>query len=143
MTDNMLIWDRQRRPALLSLFGSGNAVVAQSSPTLDVMSTTMPAKKPSSGRCCAYCGLPRRLTREHIWPASIIRRLSDRPSYNPKAGRLLWTEMVIADVCEPCNGGLLDRESGNASLVSSGMNVIDVHKDWALALRNAKPLQRR
>lgn len=60
-----------------------------------------------SKKVCSYCGEPRKLTKEHIWPASIIRKVADRASYNPKAGRLLWTEMVINDVCEPCNNGPL------------------------------------
>lgn len=62
---------------------------------------------PASKRVCSYCDEPRKLTKEHIWPASIIRRVADRASYNPKAGKLLWAEMVISDVCEPCNNGPL------------------------------------
>lgn len=64
-------------------------------------------KSADTGRTCAYCREKRRLTKEHIWPKSIIKRVSERPSYNPKAGKLLWTEMVIADVCETCNSGPL------------------------------------
>lgn len=62
-----------------------------------------------SKRVCAYCDEPRKLTKEHIWPASIIRRVANRASYNPKAGKLLWTEMVISDVCESCNNGPLSK----------------------------------
>lgn len=59
------------------------------------------------GRTCAYCGMQRRLTKEHIWPKSIIRRVGKRASYNPKAGKFFWTDMVITDVCEQCNNGPL------------------------------------
>lgn len=68
---------------------------------------TLIKQSSDSKRVCAYCGDPSKLTKEHIWPASIIRRVSDRASYNPMAGKLLWTEMVISDVCGPCNNGPL------------------------------------
>lgn len=60
-------------------------------------------------RKCAYCGGGSKLTKEHIWPASIIRKVGDRASYNPKAGKFLWTEMVIGDVCGTCNNGPLSQ----------------------------------
>ena len=66
-------------------------------------------KPPSEKRRCAYCDTPSALTKEHIWPGSIIRRVGERASYNPRAGRLLWTEMVISDVCGSCNNGPLAK----------------------------------
>lgn len=66
-------------------------------------------KASDTKRRCAYCDMSSSLTREHIWPGSIIRRVGERASYNPRAGRLLWTEMVISDVCGSCNNGPLSK----------------------------------
>jgi hypothetical protein len=66
---------------------------------------------------CAYCGQYKKLTKEHIWPKSIIRRVGERLSYNPKAGKFLRMEMVISDVCGTCNNGALsDLDAYGASL---------------------------
>ncbi len=52
---------------------------------------------------CAYCKRDRKLTREHIWPASIVKHVNDRFRYNEKVKKLFWADLVIKDVCESCN----------------------------------------
>lgn len=74
-----------------------------------------PAKK------CAYCDIAAPLTKEHIWPASIINRVNDRASYLSKIGKLLWTDLVIKDVCEKCNNGPLSH------LDEYGATLYDAH----------------
>lgn len=61
-------------------------------------------------RKCAYCGKEKKLTKEHIWPKCIIKRV---PSYNvrysEKAGKFFEAELTISDVCEDCNNGVLSQ----------------------------------
>jgi hypothetical protein len=71
------------------------------------MSDQKPSHSLKSVHPCAYCGQYEKLTKEHIWPKSIIRRVGDRLSYNPKAGKFRHMEMVISDVCGTCNNGPL------------------------------------
>ena len=56
---------------------------------------------------CAYCGLPRRPTREHIWPNGFLRRGSFGLKYSARAGRTFEGDLIVRDVCETCNNGPL------------------------------------
>lgn len=61
------------------------------------------------GRVCAYCGGSEKLTREHLWPAGIIKRVEYSMRYTEKAGKFFDADMVIADVCSVCNNGVLSQ----------------------------------
>lgn len=64
-------------------------------------------------RLCAYCGSEGPLTREHLWPASLHRRLV---AANQHTGSSFWLrrinrevegEPTLRDVCQVCNNGVL------------------------------------
>jgi hypothetical protein len=66
-------------------------------------------------RLCAYCGSEGTLTREHLWPASLHRRLVEA---NSQSGNLFWLrrinkeiegEPTLKDVCVACNNGVLSH----------------------------------
>lgn len=66
-----------------------------------------------TGPVCAYCKQPGTMTREHVWPASLHRRLLEA---NEQEGNLFWlarlkkvieSEPKIRDVCASCNNGVL------------------------------------
>ena len=66
-------------------------------------------------KVCAYCGSAGVLTREHLWPASLHKRLLEA---NESAGSLFWLrrtkseiqgEPKIRDVCQACNNGYLSQ----------------------------------
>jgi len=70
---------------------------------------------------CAYCGLDKPLTREHLWPASLHRRLmegdedrlmgGDEEKHNSfwlaKLKKAIPSEPTIRDVCADCNNTVL------------------------------------
>ncbi|OOG28794.1 hypothetical protein B1C78_00155 [Thioalkalivibrio denitrificans] len=57
---------------------------------------------------CAYCSEDRKLTKEHIWPSSIIKKYESKlASYNKKLDSFVYSDPVIKDVCEECNNVLL------------------------------------
>jgi hypothetical protein len=58
---------------------------------------------------CAYCGLPRRMSREHIWPNGFLRRGSFGLKYSSRAGRTFEGDLIVKDVCEVCNNGPLSE----------------------------------
>ncbi len=58
---------------------------------------------------CAYCELPRRLTREHIWPNGFLRRGDFGLKFSARAGRAFAGDLIVRDVCEICNNGPLSR----------------------------------
>jgi hypothetical protein len=69
--------------------------------------------EPHPKRLCAYCGSEHLLTREHLWPAALHRRLVVA---NQNTGSLFWLrridrevqgEPTLRDVCKPCNNGVL------------------------------------
>jgi hypothetical protein len=67
---------------------------------------------------CAYCRQQRDLTREHLWPASLHRRLMTLAEQKQNAFWLarLQKEIVgeptIRDVCAICNNGVLSELDG-------------------------------
>ena len=58
---------------------------------------------------CAFCDLPRRMTREHIWPNGFLRRGDFGVKFSARAGRTFSGDLVVRDVCEVCNSGPLSR----------------------------------
>jgi hypothetical protein len=58
---------------------------------------------------CAYCCLPRKLSREHIWPNGFLRRGNFQIKYSAKAKRTFKGDLIVKDVCEVCNSGPLSQ----------------------------------
>jgi hypothetical protein len=58
---------------------------------------------------CAYCGsTTNKLTREHIWPSCIIKRVPSYDArYSERADRVFTGDLTISDVCHVCNNGPL------------------------------------
>lgn len=53
---------------------------------------------------CAYCGHQEKLTREHIWPDSIVNKYEHHlDTYNKRTGNFYVGDPKIKDVCEQCN----------------------------------------
>ena len=67
---------------------------------------------------CAYCGLDEPLTREHLWPASLHRRLIDgseekqKKFWLAKLRKVIPSEPTIRDVCAHCNNTVLSALDG-------------------------------
>jgi hypothetical protein len=63
-------------------------------------------KKPH--KRCAFCFQANRLTREHIWPEGILKRLPFYTAkFNEKADKVIGGDHIIKDVCVTCNNGAL------------------------------------
>lgn len=59
-------------------------------------------------RVCAYCGKEGSLTKEHIWPLSIIQRSFIKSMrFSQRANKVFSADLTIADVCALCNNGNL------------------------------------
>ena len=64
-------------------------------------------------RSCAYCDDPGRITKEHLWPASLHKRLKAANGTNESLFWLRRTnsefagEPTVKDVCQDCNNGVL------------------------------------
>lgn len=58
---------------------------------------------------CAYCGHDEPLTKEHIWPRSLIEKYEILKAYNPKNNKFHDGEPTIKDVCANCNNGNLSK----------------------------------
>src|SRR5262245_7750320 len=58
---------------------------------------------------CAYCGQDATLTREHLWPQSLVRRSPTYYTYidHSRPEKPLEAVPVIRDVCSRCNNGPL------------------------------------
>lgn len=57
---------------------------------------------------CVYCGKVRKLTKEHIWPKSIIRRVDNYTArYSASGDKVFGGELIVKDVCSECNNVLL------------------------------------
>lgn len=63
-----------------------------------------------SKRECAYCGITENLSREHIFPGSIIKRYEEELlSINDKSDNVFKADLIVKDVCEVCNNGVLSN----------------------------------
>jgi hypothetical protein len=52
---------------------------------------------------CAYCNKQGSLTKEHIWPRSLITKYEGLKAFNPRINSFYNGEPVIKDVCATCN----------------------------------------
>lgn len=75
-------------------------------------------------RVCAYCNLDGKMTREHIWPGSIIRKYEDMLTYNKSKHKFYEGEAVVKDVCKECNNVAL----GKLDIYLSGLFDSDFKK---------------
>ena len=61
-------------------------------------------------RSCAFCGVQKELSREHIFPNGVIRKYqNDMLSLNDKSDKTFKSDLVVKDVCESCNNGALSN----------------------------------
>jgi hypothetical protein len=64
-------------------------------------------------RTCAYCGSDGPLTREHLWPQALHRRLpaveDNAGFWLAKIGKEIQNEPTVRDVCATCNNGALSK----------------------------------
>ncbi len=61
-------------------------------------------------KTCAFCFQKNTLTREHVWPEGILKRLPTyRGRFFEKADKVLDSDHVIKDVCVSCNNGVLSK----------------------------------
>lgn len=61
-------------------------------------------------RSCAFCGVQKELSREHIFPNGVIRKYSNEMlSLNDKTDQIFKADLVVKDVCEGCNNGVLSE----------------------------------
>lgn len=58
---------------------------------------------------CAYCNGQGLLTKEHIWPRSLITKYEGAKTYNPRINAFYKGEAVIRDVCATCNNVHLSK----------------------------------
>ncbi|GGP76602.1 MULTISPECIES: hypothetical protein [Shewanella] len=67
----------------------------------------------SKKKCCAFCGVQKKLSREHVFPNGVIRKLEEGMlSLNDKSDKVFKADLVVKDVCEPCNNGILSEIDG-------------------------------
>lgn len=61
-----------------------------------------------SKRKCAFCSTSENLSREHVFPSSVIKRFdNDLLSINDKSDKVFKADLVVKDVCKTCNNGVL------------------------------------
>jgi len=71
---------------------------------------------------CGYCQETGSLTKEHIWPSSIIKKYEENlASYNKRIDKFVYSDPVIKDVCANCNNVLLSKLDAYLS------NIYDEH----------------
>jgi hypothetical protein len=58
-------------------------------------------------RKCGFCSSSNNLTREHIFPNSVLKRYEDMLSINDKSEKTFKADLVVKDVCSICNNGVL------------------------------------
>lgn len=58
---------------------------------------------------CAYCNSIEKLTKEHIWPSTLIKKFDDLTTYNKANNKFYKGDAVIKDVCSQCNNVHLSR----------------------------------
>ena len=53
---------------------------------------------------CAYCDKEGKLTKEHIWPKGIVKRMPElEVKYLKSKKKFFSSELIISDVCADCN----------------------------------------
>jgi len=64
-------------------------------------------------RECAFCGTNENLTKEHIFPSSVISTYEDSLiSITDKSDSYFRSDLVVKDVCASCNNGKLSKLDG-------------------------------
>lgn len=58
---------------------------------------------------CAYCGKSEKLTKEHIWPSTLIKKYEDLLTYNKNQNKFYKGDAVVKDVCSECNNVHLSK----------------------------------
>lgn len=59
---------------------------------------------------CAYCDMKTKLTKEHIWPKCLIKKMPELESrYIGSQNKFVKSELVISDVCSKCNNEKLSK----------------------------------
>lgn len=91
---------------------------------------------------CAYCrSTANKLTREHIWPSCIIKRVPTYAArFSERANKVFSGDLTIADVCDQCNNGPLSYLDAYISKVYDRWFVqfpergqwLDFDYDWSL-----------
>jgi len=61
----------------------------------------------ASKRKCGFCSSSNNLTREHIFPNSVLKRYEDMLAINDKSEKAFKADLVVKDVCGVCNNGVL------------------------------------
>ena len=91
-----------------------------------------------AARVCAYCGSEQPLTKEHLWPASLHRRLleanDDKENcfWLRRVGRELPSEPTVRDVCAECNNGPLSLLDSYMCELFDGFLVRSLDRDEAI-----------
>jgi hypothetical protein len=94
-------------------------------------------------KSCSYCASFEKLTKEHIWPKSLIKRNPDFLTYNKTTNSFYKGEAVIKDVCAECNNDILSRlddylatlyDSHFANIVTAGSEA-ELAYDYNMLLR--------
>jgi hypothetical protein len=96
-------------------------------------------------KVCAYCNENKKLTREHIWPSTILRKYEDGlKTYNPRTESYFTGDALIKDVCSECNSGKLsaidsylskEYDKAFGTIVQPGESVL-FRYDYELLLRS-------
>lgn len=81
---------------------------------------------------CAFCRNNTKLTREHLWPQALHKRMKNANQLNESSmwiakveDKLLKSEPSIKDVCEKCNNGVLSQlDNYICSLFDSTFNKV-------------------
>jgi len=98
-----------------------------------------------STKQCAYCNDTGSLTKEHIWPRSIIKKYEPKlKTYNKRINKFIDGDPMIKDVCANCNGRILSQLDAYLSALydrhlykclSPGDSTI-IEYDYAMLLRS-------
>lgn len=84
-------------------------------------------------KVCAYCLLESGLTKEHIWPRTLIQKYDSLITYNPRKHNFYIGEPVVKDVCATCNNTHLSKldnylsylyDASFAKILAPGEDVI-------------------
>ena len=82
------------------------------------------ASMDASKRKCGFCSSIDDLTREHIFPNSVLKRYEDMLSINDKSDKAFKADLVVKDVCGTCNNGVLsDLDSKFIALFDKYMHI--------------------
>lgn len=56
---------------------------------------------------CAFCDRDKKVTREHIWSASLVALFDDAPlTIDDRHGKIYLAAPIVKDICEECNRAL-------------------------------------